>query len=66
MEYNVQTDIGYRALDSECSEVGHEGYETGDDGEFELVRHKRKCRDTNGAQIYMKTFDSVLRTINWL
>ena len=58
MEYNVQVDNGFRALEAECSEVGYGGNDSSDEGEFEVVRRKRKRRDTNGAQSYVKTFDS--------
>ena len=60
MEYNVSTENGFLALGSsgDDSEVGYGGYDGCDEGDFELVRRKRKRRDTGGAQAYVKHFDN--------
>lgn len=57
MEYSlpIENDFGALQSSSDESEVGYEG---SDEGPFELVKRKRKRRDTGGAQSYVKHFDS--------
>ena len=50
--------MAFGRLNQNAVRLGYGGYETSDEGEFELVKGKRKRRDTNGAQSYVKTFDN--------
>ena len=59
MEYSVPIENGFGALgsSSDGSEVGYAGYESSDEGGFEVVKRKRKRRDTGGARSCGKHFD---------
>ena len=59
LEYNVTTENGFGALvsSSDESDVGY-GYFGSDEGDFEVVKRKRKRRDTGGAKTFLNQFDS--------
>ena len=59
MEYSVPIENGFGALgsSSDGSEVGYAGYESSNEGGFEVVKRKRKRRDNGGARYCGKHFD---------
>ena len=57
MDFSVPTGNGFTALGFSSDQDSEVGYEGSGEGDFELVRRKRKRRDTGGAQSYAK-FDN--------